>query len=113
MTVVTIPDETRAALERTALFLKGQAEWLERTGSREALPQVLAYITTLERLARAPQADISGEECAHVQQSAFLLEGGRNSYRNADFKDRASKVEGDIAQLYDLVKEFNARSESE
>jgi hypothetical protein len=41
------------------------------------------------------------------QQAAFLLEGARNSYRNADFKDRASKVEKDIAQLYDLVKEYN------
>ncbi|SRR6266542_170771 len=106
---VTLPSETRAALERTAKFLRAQAQWLEQTGSQHTLPQVQAYAETLERLAAAPEpVPITDEARDHVQQAAFLLEGARNSFRNAEFTDRAAKVSADIARLYDIVKNYNA-----
>jgi hypothetical protein len=108
---IALPDETKAALDRTVKFLRAQAQWLEQTGSRHTLPSVETYAQTLERLAAAPVATptaITGEEREHLQQAAFLLEGARNSFRNANFTDRAAKVSTDIARLYDIVKDYNA-----
>jgi hypothetical protein len=110
---VTFSDETRQALDRTAKFLRAQAQWLEETGSQQTLPQVLAYAETLERLAGAPEgAPMTGEEREHVHQAAFLLEGARNSFKNATFTDRAAKVSKDIARLYDIVKDYNGAASS-
>jgi hypothetical protein len=109
MATLRISGTTRDALERTALFLRAQAEWLQATGSEQTLPQVRRYIETLERLARSSQAvTVSPEECEALQQAAFLLEGGRNSYKNTDFVDRAQKVDRDLAEVYNLLKECNA-----
>jgi cell division protein FtsB len=108
MTVVKLSDATRAALERTAIFLKAQAQYLEQTGSQITLPNVVDYIQTLERLSQTNDATVTGVERDHVQQATFLLEGARNSYRNAEFDERAAKVEKDIGRLYDIVKAYNA-----
>jgi hypothetical protein len=114
MATIRISDTTRAALQRTALFLTAQAMWLQATGSERTLPQVRRYIDTLERLARSPEAaTISPEDCEALQQAAFLLEGGRNSYRNTDFRDRAEKVDSDLTQVYNLLKECNSQAADE
>jgi hypothetical protein len=107
MATVTLSGDTRDALGRTIVFLEAQAEWLARTGSAQTLPQVRAYIATLQRLMQAGPVEIGDAEKDHVQQAAFILEGARNSYRNADFKDRAAKVQDDVARLYEIVKEYN------
>ena len=111
MATIKLSDETRQALKRTALFLRAQAQWLDQTGSQQTLPQVQAYVETLERLGGSSDpVSVSDSERNHIQQAAFLLEGARNSYRNAEFKDRAAKVASDIARLYDIVKEVNEQT---
>ena len=108
MAVVKLSNETKAALGRTAVFLKAQADYLQQTGSQITLPKVEGYARSVERLAGLTDATISSDERDHVQQAAFLLEGARNSFRNAEFDDRAAKVEEDIGRLYDIVKAYNA-----
>ena len=105
---LTVSDETRQALDRTAKYLRAQAQWLQQAGSVTTLPQVVAYAAALERLSTYPPVTpMTGDERDAVQQAAFLLEGARNSLRNADFKDRADKVSRDITRLHELVTDYN------
>jgi len=107
---IDLSEYDRQCAKRSAILLRTQADYLEQTDSIKTLPEVRRYLATMEKLSSASDTvEISPADTSALQQTRVLLEGLRNGFANANFDDRAKKIDDDATRLGELVKSANQR----
>src|SRR5688572_4951965 len=108
---VQLTEDRRRALRDAAALIVGQAEGLRSSGSQNTVAAMQTYAASLESLAAAEgTASLTPEVKTHLEKAEYILEGVRDGLYNADFEDRASKVEGTIRGLDEIITEFNTKA---
>jgi hypothetical protein len=107
--ILTVTEEQRTACGHAVELLMTQADGLRRTGSQGTVGAIEQYVATLRKVAGQPgKVDLNEAEKVHLEQATFLLEGIRDGLLTADFRDRATVIQGDIKKLNELIAAYNA-----
>jgi hypothetical protein len=101
-------DEQRTACAAAADLLAAQAEGLRLTGSVTTVSAIAHYVSTLRRIASAPEATVAAKDKVEIEQATFVLEGLRDGLLTAEFKDRAEKINRVIRALNEIAAGYNA-----
>lgn len=107
---LTLTIDERHASRRASVYLQGLAAGLRGSHDAEAA-MCEEYAATLARLGSSDgPVRIEAEQKLHVEQGAFLLEGIRNGFDNADLDLGADAVERDIQGLTDITLRYNTEA---
>ena len=105
---ITLAERQREAAREAIALVRSQAAGLQDTGSKATVAEINRVLEALEKLAAAESVDLTPEEKVRVERATFLLQGTRVGLDNADFHERAKKVQRTIDELADLVGQYNA-----
>jgi hypothetical protein len=97
----------RDACAQAADLLAHQAEGLRQTGSVKTVNAIEQYVSTLRRIATAPDVTLTPQDKIDIEQATFVLEGSRDGLLTADFRERADKINAIIRTLNDIVEAYN------
>jgi hypothetical protein len=109
--LISVSPAQKQSVARTITLLTYLSQGLAETGSQKTVEAMKKYLATLQKIASAPgDVDLSPEEKVHLEQASFLLEGQRDALMNADFRERADVIEGDVEALGQIAVQYNTRA---